>query len=122
MFREMFLVSGLAKVKEQNAACVSADEVLYMATAGGAKAMGLTDCDCLAEGKLADLVQIDLNWPNMQPENNFAKNIVYSGSKQNVKLTMVNGEILYEDGTFFIGADPKEIYRRANEIIRRMET
>lgn len=122
MFREMFLVSGLAKVKEQNAACVSADEVLYMATAGGAKAMGLTDCDCLAEGKLADLVQIDLNWPNMQPENNFVKNLVYSGSKQNVRLTMVNGEILYEDGRFFIGADPKEVYRCANEIIRRMET
>lgn len=122
MFREMFLVSGLAKVREQNAACVLADEVLYMATAGGAKAMGLTDCDCLAEGKLADLIQIDLNCPNMQPENNFVKNIVYSGSKQNVKLTMVNGVILYEDGNFFIGADPKEVYRRANEIIRRMDT
>lgn len=32
---------------------------------------------------------IDLNQPNMQPENNIVKNLVYSGSKQNVKLTMV---------------------------------
>lgn len=122
MFREMFLVSGLAKVREMDAACITADEVLYMATAGGAKAMGLDGCDCLAEGKLADLIQIDLNWPNMQPENDFVKNIVYSGSKQNVKLTMVDGKILYEDGKFFIGPEPKEVYRRANEIIRRMET
>lgn len=122
MFREMFLVSGLAKVREMDAACVTADEVLYMATAGGAKAMGLDGCDCLAQGKLADLIQIDLNWPNMQPENDFVKNIVYSGSKQNVKLTMVDGKILYEDGKFFIGSEPKEVYRRANEIIRRMET
>lgn len=120
MFREMFLVSGLAKVRERDASCVSADEVLYMATAGGAEAMGLSDCDCLAEGKLADLILIDLQQPNMQPENHVVKNIVYSGSKQNVLLTMVNGKILYERQKFFIGTDPKEVYQRANEIIRRM--
>ena len=84
--------------------------------------MGLLDCDSLAEGKLADLILIDLKQPNMQPENNFVKNIVYSGSKQNVKLTMVNGKILYEDQKFNIGTDPEEVYRRANEIIRRMRT
>lgn len=120
MFREMFLVSGLAKAREKDAACVPAEEVLYMATAGGAYAMGLTDCDCLAEGKLADLIMIDLKQPNMQPENNFIKNIVYSGSKQNVLLTMVDGKILYEKQKFFIGADLDEVYYHANEIIRRI--
>ena len=83
--------------------------------------MGLPDCDCLAVGKKADLVMIDLNQPNMQPENNIVKNLVYSGSKQNVKLTMVNGKVLYEDQKFDIGFDPADIYRRANEIIRRMK-
>ena len=58
---------------------------------------------------------------NMQPENNIVKNLVYSGSKQNVKLTMVNGKVLYEDQKFDIGFDPADIYRRANEIIRRMK-
>lgn len=122
MFREMFLVSGLAKVREKDAACVSAEDVLYMATAGGAKAMGLNECDSLAEGKLADLIVIDLKQPNMQPENNFVKNIVYSGSKQNVKLTMVNGKILYENQKFYIGTDEEEVYRRANEIIGRIRS
>lgn len=121
MFREMFLVSGLAKVREKDAECVSAEEILYMATAGGAKAMGLWDCDCLAAGKKADLILIDLNQPNMQPENNLVKNLVYSGSKQNVKMTMVNGEILYEDQKFSIGVEPQDIYRQANAIIRRMK-
>lgn len=121
MFREMFLTTALAKVRENDAACIPADEVLYMATAGGAHAMGLEDCDCLEVGKKADLVILDLNQPNMQPENNIVKNIVYSGSKQNVKLTMVNGKILYENGVFGIGFDPQEIYRRANEIIGRMK-
>lgn len=117
MFREMFLVTGLAKLREQDAAAVPAEQVLQMAVGGGARAMGLTECDCLAEGKLADLIMIDLQQPNMQPINNIAKNLVYSGSKQNVKLTMVNGRILYEDGKFDIGAAPEEVYRKANEII-----
>ena len=121
MFREMFLVTGLAKLRERDASCMPAEEVLYMATAGGAYAMGLPDCDCLAAGKKADLVMIDLQQPNMQPENNLVKNLVYSGSKQNVKLTMVNGKVLYEDGTFLIGTDPAEIYTKANEIIGRMK-
>ena len=121
MFREMFLTTGLAKVKEEDASCVSAEEVLYMATAGGAKAMQLPDCDRLAVGKKADIIMLDLKKPNMQPENNIVKNIVYAGSKQNVKMTMVNGKILYENGAFSIGFSEEEIYRRANEIINRIK-
>lgn len=119
MFREMFLVTGLAKLRERDAAAMDANRVLAMAVSDGAKAMGLSDCDTLEPGKKADLIIIDLNSPNMQPLNRITKNLVYSGSKQNVKLTMVNGKILYEDGVFDVGADPEEIYAKANEIIRR---
>ena len=121
MFREMFLVTGLAKLREKDAAAMPAEEVLKMAVTEGAYAMGLKDCDCLAKGKLADIIMIDLQQPNMQPLNNIAKNIVYSGSKQNVKLTMVNGQILYRDGKFLIPADPETVYKKANEIIERMK-
>ncbi len=121
MFREMFLMTGLAKIKERDAACVPAEEVLYAATAGGAHCMGLPECDSIEEGKKADLIMIDLMQPNMQPENNTVKNIVYSGSKQNVALTMVDGKVLYERGKFDIGFDPKEIYTKANAIIGRMK-
>lgn len=120
MFREMFLVTGLAKLREHDASAVDASEVLRMATVNGAHAMGLKDCDVLAEGKCADLIIIDLHQPNMQPLNNITKNIVYSGSKQNIVLTMVNGNVLYENGTFHIGAEPEEVYAKANEIIGRM--
>lgn len=121
MFREMFLTTGLGKIRENDAAAVPADKVLTMAVCGGARAMGLTDCDCLAVGKLADLVMIDLQQPNMQPINNIVKNLVYSGSKQNVRLTMVNGRVLYEKGKFAIGVEPKVVYEKANEIIGRMK-
>lgn len=120
MFREMFLVTGLQKLLNKDASACDADTVLQMAVKGGALATGLTDCDCLAEGKKADLVMIDLNRPNMQPLNNIGKNLVYSGSKENVKLTMINGKILYENGDFFVGVNPEEIYRKANEIAERL--
>lgn len=117
MFREMFLVTGLAKLREQDAAAVDALEVLKMATVNGAKAMNLPDTDVLAAGKQADLIMIDLQKPNMQPLNNIAKNLVYSGSKQNVKMTMIRGRILYENGQFAKEIDEEKIYRKANEII-----
>lgn len=117
MFREMFLVTGLAKLREQDAAAVDALEVLKMATVNGAKAMNLPDADVLAKGKQADIIMIDLNQPNMQPINNIPKNLVYSGSKQNVKMTMIRGKILYENGQFTREYDVEEIYRKANEIV-----
>lgn len=120
MFREMFLVTGLAKLKTGDASAVDADLVLRMAVQGGARAMGLTDCDMLAPGKLADLIMIDLQQPNMHPIHNISKNLVYSGSKSNVRMTMVNGKILYEDGKYFIGEDPEEIYRQADLAVERL--
>ncbi len=120
MFKEMFLTSALAKVREMDAACIGADRILYMATAGGARTMGLPECDRLAAGKKADLILIDLTAPNMQPENNLIKNLVYSGNKENVLMTMVNGRILYEKGEFFIGAEPADVFREANSIVCSM--
>lgn len=121
MFREMFLVTGLQKVQEKDASAVDAMDVLRMATTGGAQAMGLYDCDTLSAGKKADIIMIDLKQPNMQPLNNIAKNIVYSGSKTNIKMTMIDGKILYEDGNYQIGISPEEIYAKANESIERMK-
>ncbi len=120
MFREMFLVTGLSKLHEKDASAVDATDVLIMATKGGAKAMGLSDCDCLSEGKKADIIRIGLHDPNMQPLNNIAKNIVYSGSKMNVKMTMIDGVIRYEDGNFDIGQDPKEIYSYVQDLADRL--
>ena len=120
MFREMFLVAGLQKVLHGDASAMPAVSVLDMAICQGARAMGLGDCDCLAAGKMADLILIDLQRPNMQPLNHMAANLVYSGSKENVKLTMVGGKILYENGTFCVGEEPSVVYEQANRIIKRI--
>lgn len=120
MFREMFLVSALSKLREADAASLDAMRVLRMATVHGAKAMRLNKADTLAKGKLADIIMLDLAQPNMQPIHNIPKNLVYSGSKSNVLMTMVGGRILYRNGEFHIGEDPLRIYENCNRIVKRM--
>lgn len=122
MFREMYLTSVLPKYRENDASAVDARSVLRMACVGGARAMGLCDCDGIAAGKKADLAVIDLHRPNMRPINNIPKNIVYSGSKENVRLTMVNGRVLYENGEFFIGEEPEKIYAEAEKIMETIRS
>ena len=122
MFREMFLVTGLSKLLEKDAASMDAMEVLKMATVNGAKAMRLNRADVLAKGKYADLIMIDLHQPNMQPIHNIPKNLVYSGSKSNVCMTMIGGKILYRNGEFNVGEDPERIYAKCEKIVKRLLT
>ncbi len=119
MFREMFLISATQKINDCDASSTDPIEILKAATIGSARCMGLDDCDVIDIGKKADLIVIDLQRPNMQPINNILKNIVYSGSKENVKMTMVNGKILYRDGKF-VDTDIREIYKKAQAVIDRI--
>lgn len=120
MFREMYLTCVLQKIKNRDAASTDANKILRSATVGSARCMGLDDCDCIDTGKKADLIVIDLNRPSMQPIHNITKNLVYSGSKDCVKLTMVNGKILYENGEFPT-LDIEKIYTEANNAVERIK-
>ena len=122
MFREMFLVTGLSKLLEKDASSMDAVEVLKMATVNGAKAMRLNRADVLAKGKYADLIMIDLHQPNMHPIHNIPKNLVYSGSKSNVCMTMIGGKILYRNGEFNVGENPERIYTKCEKIVKRLLT
>ena len=120
MFREMYLINVLAKLGEKNAAAGDPGVILEAAVAGGARAMGLDACDGIAPGKQADLIVIDMARPNMQPVHNVVKNLVYSGNPGNVKLTMIAGRVLYENGAFFVGEDVERIFRDAERHTRAL--
>ena len=120
MFREMFLVTGLQKAVCDDPEAVPAREVLKMATVNGAYACGLPECDSIVTGKKADLILIDLNQPNMQPIRNLDKNLVYSGSKSNVKMTMIGGKVLYQDGEFYLDSSKEEIFAKAYEYAEKI--
>lgn len=120
-FREMWLTSSLAKLQTSDAAKVDALDVLKMATVNGAHMMRLNNADVLAPNKYADIIMLDLAQPNMQPLNNIMKNIVYAGNKTNVKMTMINGKILYYNNVFYLDETPEEIYANAQAITERIK-
>ena len=120
MFKEMYLASVLQKVSRKDASAMDGYDVLKMATVGSAHAMGLKDADVLEVGKLADIIMIDLKNPSMQPIHNIPKNIVYAGSKDIIKMTMINGKVLYYNKQFFVDETIESIYENAQRITDRL--
>lgn len=120
MFREMYLACVLQKLALSDAAACPAENILMAACSGGAKAMGLENCDSLAVGKAADLAVINLRRPNMRPIHDLSKNLVYAGTRDNVRLTMIAGRILYENGEFFVSDDPEHIYAEAERCTKEL--
>lgn len=120
MFREMYLASVLQKYYMKDASLISAEEVLRYATINGAKALGLKNAGEIKVGNSADLIRIDINKPHYYPQSNLVKNLIFSGGRSDVVMTMVGGEILYENGKFNIGISTDEIYKGAESCIKRL--
>ncbi len=116
MFKEMQLVSALQKISHKDASIIKPMEVLSMATVNGSIALSALKSCYIEVGQNADLIEIDLNKPEMQPINNIPANLVFSGSKDIIKMTMIHGEILYRDGEFFVNDDINELYKKCQTL------
>ncbi|MEN5279290.1 amidohydrolase family protein [Brucella sp. TWI432] len=78
---------------------ISADEILTMATIGGARsAMLETVTGSLESGKAADLLILDLTTLSFTPLNDVAKHLVYSENGSSIETVMVAGEIVVHQG------------------------
>ncbi|MBK3745546.1 amidohydrolase [Paraburkholderia aspalathi] len=78
---------------------IKAEEILRMATIGGAHSAMLEETTgSLEVGKNADLLMLDLNSLAFTPLNDIAKHLVFSESGSSVELVMVAGEIVLRDG------------------------
>ena len=76
-----------------------ATDVVDIATRLGARALNWEhEMGTLEVGKRANLILVDQDSLHVVPSDDPATNLVYSNLGSDVKLTMVNGEILYRDG------------------------
>ena len=115
MMEEMTLASLLQKGVYRDAENIPARKALRMATIAGAEALGIAqETGSIETGKRADIVLLKTNGVRYTPKTDTLNNIVYSGSDHDIYLTMVNGEILYENGVYaFI--DAGEVKEKANQ-------
>lgn len=96
LWAELRAAVQLARAREGAADALTAAEALRMATAGGARALGLDDrIGVLAPGMRADLVAIDLADSPVDPAEDPAVAVLTVGSPQRVLLTIVDGVLRY---------------------------
>ncbi|ADU62508.1 MULTISPECIES: amidohydrolase family protein [Pseudodesulfovibrio] len=100
MFRDLSYAALLGKLRHGNAAAMSAQSVLDMATRGSAACLGQPGLGRIEAGHPADMIALDLSGPNMQPAYNHVSLAVYSATGMEVCMTMVAGTILYLFGDF----------------------
>ncbi len=79
---------------------IPAQGALLMATLCGALAQGRTDCGMLKEGMDADIVLVDFTAPHLMPCHNVLNGLVHAAKGGDVAMTMVRGQILYQNGRF----------------------
>lgn len=99
-FEEMKVFALASKMYYEDPTAVTPKQTLLAATRNGALAQGREDCGLIREGFRADLIAVDIRQPNMQPVHNMLNNLVYSASGTDVRLTMADGNVLYEDGVY----------------------
>lgn len=109
VFKEMYLYSCLQKQSLKDSSVVTAEQSLEAATRNGFKALGFSGGE-LKVGNYADFIVLNLMTPNMQPLSDIRKNLVYSADNSNVMITVVNGNIVYERGNFYLGETLEKIF------------
>jgi len=96
MFEEMKIAAIMQKYHNRNSEAMPAKEIFHMATKGGADSFGL-NCGEIKEGKLADLLLVNLKAPGLVPNHNLVSNLVYSANGSVVDTTICNGKILMQN-------------------------
>lgn len=101
LFDTIKLTALVQKMLANDPAFMSAETLLEMATQGGLYSQGRAgQAGMLREDMDADLILVDSDFPSMQPSLSPAGSLVYAASGALVRLTMVRGRILYENGRF----------------------
>jgi hydroxyatrazine ethylaminohydrolase len=99
--------------------CPTPYELLRIATTGGAEILGRYDLGSLVPGNCADLFMIDVGGLELAGATHDPKNILPRiGVTGPVRLTMVNGRVVYEDGSL-TGIDERALAREADAACTR---
>ena len=119
MMEELHLAAVLHNGYHRDPTILKPAELLAMATRSGAKLQGREDTGELAVGKKADLIALDLTKPHMVPNLDPLALAVYSAQGSDVAMTMVDGNILYENGEF-LTLDAEKILYDAKAAVKRL--
>jgi 5-methylthioadenosine/S-adenosylhomocysteine deaminase len=126
LFETMKTASLLQKVHHQNPGIIDPYAVLHMATAGGARALGLSSSSGTIDvGKRADLILIRLDAVHNQPVNDLFSQLVHCAKASDVQTVIVDGRVVMRDRQLQLTEEGKvlEQARTANQdLMNRLNT
>ncbi|HYF90715.1 MAG TPA: 8-oxoguanine deaminase [Symbiobacteriaceae bacterium] len=99
---------------------VTAEDMLWLATRGGAAVLGRDDIGSIEVGKAADLVLIDVNQVGYAGAlHDDVGMLMMTGSTQVVDTVIVNGQVVVQEGRL-TRVDEDEVIRKANASSTRL--
>jgi len=120
MLEEVHLTALLHKVHSGDPTTIPARTALAMATRLSAQALGLGNIiGTLEAGKRADIILIDMSSPHLQPPRDPVSHLVYAAHGSDVNTTIVEGQIVMNDGEILM-VDEAEVIARATECAARV--
>ena len=98
--KEAYIAALLQKGITGEPEKLTSGEFVRMLTENGAKAQGRVNCGKIAEGYRADLILLNFDRISIMPVYHVCDSFLYSADVGSVEMTMVDGNILYENGEF----------------------
>jgi len=115
LFSQFAPVSMFAKLLGRSRGPLPAREVIRMATAEGARVLGMAHVGQLAPGMAADLIRVSVENPRMQPPYDPYAALVFSAQPEDVRDVMVAGGWLMREREL-LTLERKRILRDAGQI------
>ncbi len=120
MFEEMDLAAKLQKITRMDPRALPAEQVVEMATIGGARALHMEkEIGSLETGKKADLILIDTTAAHATPMYNVYSELVYALKASDVKTAIVGGRIVMLDRRM-LTLNESEILAKAREYQKKI--
>jgi cytosine/adenosine deaminase-related metal-dependent hydrolase len=114
-FTEMRQASLLQKVDRLDPTATPAKQIFEMATINGAKAAGFDRLGAIREGWRADIVGVRTDVTRATPLHDVLSHLVFAAHGDDVQFTMVDGEVLVEDGEVTT-VDADAVRQRASDV------
>jgi len=121
MWEEMHLTALIQKGVRHDPTVLPAEQVLYMATMGGAIALNLDDrIGSLEVGKQADLIIMDFDSLHLTPVYDVVSHLVYAAKASDVEATMINGRWMMREKRL-ITIDEAQVKDAVPQLVEKMK-
>lgn len=120
VWESMRLMAMTQKQAQASPEVMTIPEVLYIATRGSARVIGLADqIGAVEPGYLADLILVDMSGTHVQPLHSITASLIYATRASDVQTVIVDGKVIMRDRQL-LTLNKAEILEQVNQAMQRL--